>query len=292
MLAEVQFHLVSLRWWFVTSHPLHVLLPRQLGYLHMTLLRKLRLWHYAIAVPARHVSWHVVMWPVKDMKPATVMRSRWRSPWISRSVRKARIEAGYWAWYMLGRGGDFPSWIFFDHKTARIGLYELWVNSIAILATSLWVNLLPWEEKTSPCTKIDAMVCAIQKIVAEHPKVQCLVFSQWTSTLRKLDDALRAQNLDPFLTGRRGKAASKKIILMTPDFLYSERPSQEKGQKFALESNTTIRHVFLTNTFLAPVKDAVLEQRIIDFAKTNQLGVASTVVLHRFVIRDTVPWPC
>jgi len=136
------------------------------------------------------------------------------------------------------------------------------------------------------------MVCVIQKIVAENPKVQCLVFSQWTSTLRKLDEALRVQNLDPFLTGRRGKAATKKIILMTPDFLYSERPSQEKGQKFALESNTTIRHVFLTNTFLAPVKDAVLEQRIIDFAKTNQLGVASTVVLHRFVMSDTVPWPC
>lgn len=114
--------------------PLHVLLPRQLGYLHMTLLRKLRLWHYAIAVPARHVSWHVVMWPVKDMKPATVMRKRWRSPWISRSVRKARIEAGCWAWYMLGRGGDFPSWIFFDHKTARIGLHELWVNTITIYA--------------------------------------------------------------------------------------------------------------------------------------------------------------
>ena len=100
---------------------------------------------------------------------------------------------------------------------------------------------------------------------------------------------MRAQNLDPFLTGRRGKAASKRVILMTPDFLYSERPRSQDGP-FALESHATIRHVFLTNTFLAPVKDAVLEQRIIDFAKTNQLGVASTVVLHRFVMSDTVPW--
>lgn len=140
------------------------------------------------------------------------------------------------------------------------------------------------------------MVRTIQKILSENPKVQCLVFSQWTSTLRKLEDALRAQNLESIMPGstkrRRGRTAVKSIVLLTTDFLCSEKLGrQDRQEHAALDEHAVTRHVFLANTFYtAPAFTAdVLEQRIIDFAKMSQLGVASAAILHRFVMNDTVP---
>ena len=140
------------------------------------------------------------------------------------------------------------------------------------------------------------MVRAIQQILSENPKVQCLVFSQWTSTLRKLEDALRAQNLESIMPGstkrRRGRTAVKPIVLLTTDFLCSEKLGrQDRQEHAALDEHAVTRHVFLANTFYtaAAFTADVLEQRIIDFAKTSQLGVASAAILHRFVMNDTVP---
>eukprot|EP00435_Cladocopium_sp_Y103_P046188 s1049_g13.t1 len=148
---------------------------------------------------------------------------------------------------------------------------------------------------SSVCSKIDGMVRTIQKVLSENPKVQCLIFSQWTSTLRKLEDALHAQNLESIMPGstkrRRGRTAVKSIVLLTTDFLCSEKLGrQDRQEHAALDEHAVTRHVFLANTFYtAPAFTAdVLEQRIIDFAKTSQLGVASTAILHRFVMSDTI----
>lgn len=91
---------------------------------------------------------------------------------------------------------------------------------------------------------------------------------------------------------RRGRTVVKSIVLLTTDFLCSEKLGrQDRQEHAALDEHAVTRHVFLANTFYtAPAFTAdVLEQRIIDFAKTSQLGVASAAILHRFVMNDTVP---
>eukprot|EP00438_Fugacium_kawagutii_P014812 Skav234786 [mRNA] locus=scaffold69:46519:64099:+ [translate_table: standard] len=144
---------------------------------------------------------------------------------------------------------------------------------------------------SSVCSKIDGIVSSVQKVLSESPKVQCLIFSQWTSTLRKLEEALRAQGLEPFvpsLPKRKAKKAPKSIVLLTPDFLCSEKRDRH-GEHGALDEHAATRHVFLTNPFCTGVKAEVLEQRIVDFAKTNQLlGVSCTAILHRFLMSDTI----
>jgi len=144
-------------------------------------------------------------------------------------------------------------------------------------------------QDSSVSSKIDGMVSAIQKILSDNPKVQCLIFSQWTSTLRKLEEALRAQGLDPLMpTGRRKGKVPKSIILLTTDFLCSEKVRRQGQEHSTLDEHAMLRHVLLMHPLYAAVKAEVLEQRILDFAKTNQVGVAPRTVLHRFTISDTI----
>eukprot|EP00913_Durusdinium_trenchii_P011110 g10432.t1 len=115
----------------------------------------------------------------------------------------------------------------------------------------------------------------------------------------RFEDALSTHGLEYFISGRKATVSAetkKPILLLTPDFLYGEKQKDRKEKQKnhaplhqALDGHCTTRHVFFTNAFyMTPVKGTLLERKIVDFAKANQLGIASKVVLHRFVMGGTI----
>lgn len=169
----------------------------------------------------------------------------------------------------------------------------------AVKAVSLEKLTKSKEPERLHGSKLEGMVQQIREVLSSNPKVQCLVFSQWSSTLRKFEDALSTHGLEYFISGRKATVSAetkKPILLLTPDFLYGEKQKDRKEKQKnhaplhqALDGHCTTRHVFFTNAFyMTPVKGTLLERKIVDFAKANQLGIASKVVLHRFVMGGTI----
>ena len=107
------------------------------------------------------------------------------------------------------------------------------------------------------CSKIDRIVQYVENFLAADPKVQCLIVSQWASTIRKLEEALQAKGLEYFRK-EAPQTSQKSIVLMTPYFLCERQKDKAKHlANFyqALDDQCTTRHVFFTNAFyMTPVK--------------------------------------
>jgi len=131
---------------------------------------------------------------------------------------------------------------------------------------------------------------------------QCLVFSQWPSSMTQLEAALAQEGFQAYVPcllerparakDEGAKSPDKTIVLLSPDLLHARgRDAGDEMWREHVLAPCAVRHVLLLHPLHTSMgKQQSLERRLLDIAQTDDvaLGITPAVILHRFVMRDTV----